>query len=77
MLERLAKPADEGCVRFDGSELYPNLEAFRSVLGYVPQDDIIHSELAVAATLSYAARLRLPSDTDREAVDSGRLPSHT
>jgi ABC-type multidrug transport system ATPase subunit len=72
LLEAVAgvEPADEGCVRFDGSELYPNLEAFRSVLGYVPQDDIIHSELAVAATLRYAARLRLPSDTDRAAVDA-------
>jgi ABC-type multidrug transport system ATPase subunit len=33
------------------------------VVGYVPQDDIIHRELPLARTLRYAARLRLPPGT--------------
>jgi ABC-type multidrug transport system ATPase subunit len=38
-------------------------DRFRRVLGYVPQDDIMHKELTVAESLYYAARLRLPPDT--------------
>ncbi|MET8283070.1 ATP-binding cassette domain-containing protein [Micromonospora sp. NPDC005174] len=33
------------------------------MVGFVPQDDIIHRELPLARTLRYAARLRLPSGT--------------
>ncbi|RKR89901.1 ABC-type multidrug transport system ATPase subunit [Micromonospora pisi] len=37
-------------------------------IGYVPQDDIIHRELPLERTLRYAARLRLPPDTDPTAL---------
>ncbi len=37
-------------------------------LGYVPQDDIVHAELTVEATVRYAARLRLPSATSAADV---------
>jgi ABC-type multidrug transport system ATPase subunit len=43
-----------GTVRFDGTDLYANPGAFRSVLGYVPQDDIIHAELPLQRMLRYA-----------------------
>ena len=56
------RPADEGVVLFDGADLYAAPERFRSVLGYVPQDDIIHMELPLETTLRYAARLRLGPD---------------
>jgi ABC-type multidrug transport system ATPase subunit len=55
--------ADEGTVLFDGVPYYEHFDDYRSVLGYVPQDDIIHTELSVTATLRYAARLRLPDGT--------------
>jgi len=42
---------------------------FRSVLGYVPQDDIIHADLPLERTLRYAARLRLPSSTTADPGD--------
>jgi ABC-type multidrug transport system ATPase subunit len=71
LLEALAgvRPADEGSVRFDGDEIYANLVAWRRVLGYVPQDDIIHTELPLARTLRYAARLRLPPGTTSQEID--------
>ena len=62
-----------GAVRFDGVDLHANLRAFRSVLGFVPQDDIIHADLPLARTLHYAARLRLPSSTSASAVDDAVL----
>ena len=39
------------------------------MLGYVPQDDIIHADLPLERTLRYAARLRLPSSTTAAEVD--------
>src|SRR3954471_16868885 len=43
----------------------------RSRIGMVPQDDVVHRQLTVDQALSYAAQLRLPTDTskaDRRAV---------
>jgi ABC-type multidrug transport system ATPase subunit len=62
-------PASAGSVRFDGIDLHANLRKFRGVIGYVPQDDIIHVDLPVRHTLRYAARLRLPSSTTAAQVD--------
>jgi ABC-type multidrug transport system ATPase subunit len=72
LLEALAgvRPADAGSVAFDGVDLYENLDAFRSGLGYVPQDDIIHAELPLARTLRYAARLRLPASVPTAELDA-------
>jgi ABC-type multidrug transport system ATPase subunit/ABC-type multidrug transport system permease subunit len=61
-------PATSGAVYYNGLSLYENLDLFRPLLGYVPQDDIIHPELTVESTLYYAARLRLPQDTQREEI---------
>ena len=38
-------------MRFDGIDVHANLGGFRSVLGYVPQDDIIHADLPLVRTL--------------------------
>lgn len=62
-------PADEGVVTFDGIPLVEHVEVFRSVLGYVPQDDIIHAELPLERTLRYAARLRLGPHIAPEGVE--------
>jgi ABC-type multidrug transport system ATPase subunit len=71
LLEAMAgvAPASAGAVRFDGLDLQQHLDAFRSVLGYVPQDDIVHAELPLGRMLRYAARLRLPSSTSAAAID--------
>jgi ABC-type multidrug transport system ATPase subunit len=63
-------PPTSGSVRFDGVDVHTNLGTFRSVLGYVPQDDIIHADLPLQRTLRYAARLRLPSSTSATDVDA-------
>jgi len=56
----------EGRVLVNGEDLYDNFAAYRSILGYVPQDDIIHAQLPVRSALTYAARLRLPDATGAE-----------
>ncbi|MDG2992080.1 FHA domain-containing protein [Candidatus Synechococcus calcipolaris G9] len=57
------RPATGGTVLVNGYDLYRNFNAYRTQIGYVPQDDIIHPELTVAQALDYAAQLRLPADT--------------
>ncbi len=59
------RPARAGQVLVNGVDLYDNFDAYRTDLGYVPQDDIIHKELPVARALSYSAQLRLPPDTTK------------
>jgi ABC-type multidrug transport system ATPase subunit len=72
LLEAIAgiSPTTSGSVRFDGVDVHANLGAFRSVLGYVPQEDIVHAELPLRRMLRYAARLRLPSSTSATEVDA-------
>jgi ABC-type multidrug transport system ATPase subunit len=71
VLEAIAgiSPRSAGSVRFDGLDLHANLRRFRGVIGYVPQDDIIHADLSVRHTLRYAARLRLPSTTSAAELE--------
>ncbi|HXF56466.1 MAG TPA: ATP-binding cassette domain-containing protein [Actinomycetota bacterium] len=71
LLEALAgvQAAEAGAVWFDGVEISGSIEAWRQVLGYVPQDDIIHADLPLARTLRYAAGLRLPSGTSPQEIE--------
>jgi len=55
------KPS-QGRVTVDGQDLWQIRGSFRPLLGYVPQDDIIHRELRVEQAFSFAARLRLDTD---------------
>jgi ABC transport system ATP-binding/permease protein len=60
--------ASGGRVFVNGDDYYRNFDAYRAVLGYVPQDDIIHRTLPVDRALGYAARLRLPDDTAQSEI---------
>ena len=60
--------ATSGGVYINGSNLRHNFNIYRNQIGYVPQDDIIHLDLSVEEVLTYAAKLRLPPDSDFAAV---------
>ncbi len=53
----------DGRVLVNGDDLYKQFDVYRTMIGYVPQDDILHGDLMVADALRYAAELRLPADT--------------
>jgi ABC transport system ATP-binding/permease protein len=55
-----------GNVKLNGHDFYKEYEAFRSQLGYVPQNDILHMTLTVEKALDYTARLRLPASISAE-----------
>src|SRR6266498_6005925 len=67
-LAGLLKPAS-GEVLIDGINLYANLKAFRSSIGFVPAEYALQQNLTVTEILQEGTRLRLPrraSHHDRE-----------
>jgi ABC-type multidrug transport system ATPase subunit len=70
LLEALAgiRRLSEGTVWLDGQDVSRHVDGVRASVAFVPQDDIIHRDLPLRATLNYAARLRLPATVDHEQV---------
>jgi ABC-type multidrug transport system ATPase subunit/pSer/pThr/pTyr-binding forkhead associated (FHA) protein len=61
------RPAAQGKVLLNDRSLYEYLAILRTLMGYLPQDDILHRALTVRECLFYSAKLRLPDDyTDAE-----------
>ncbi|BBY05033.1 FHA domain-containing protein [Mycobacterium noviomagense] len=60
------RPAGAGAVEYDGRDLYENYAELRHRIGFVPQDNILHTPLTVRRALNYAARLRFPQDVSAE-----------
>lgn len=61
-------PTSRGQVLYGGMPLESNYEYFRSRIGYVPQDDIMHTQLTVWQALYYTARLRMPAGTPESSI---------
>ena len=62
-------PADSGEVLLDDQDFHRLLSIDRSLVGNVPQDDLVPPELTVEESLFYSGRLRFPADvTDREVM---------
>ncbi|WP_027141130.1 FHA domain-containing protein [Pseudofrankia saprophytica] len=60
------RPADLGAVRYGGRDLYAEYDELRRRIGYVPQDDILHTSLTVRQALEYGAQLRFPAETTKQ-----------
>ena len=55
-----------GTVLINGENLYDNYETLKYNIGYVPQDDIVYSNLTLHDMLHYAAKLRMPDNTTKK-----------
>lgn len=64
------EPATSGSIEFAGHDLYTDYDAVCRRVGYVPQDDILHTQLSVVETLRYAGRLRFPPDTPPAVIEA-------
>lgn len=62
------RPATSGQVLYNGTDFYASFDSFRSSIGYVPQQDIVHRKIRVRQALQYTARLRLPRDTSDDEI---------
>ncbi|MGR8929179.1 MAG: ATP-binding cassette domain-containing protein [Gammaproteobacteria bacterium] len=64
------RPATGGRVLYNGSDFYCSFDAFRSSIGYVPQQDIVHRKISIKHALRYTAHLRLPPDTSEDEIEA-------
>ena len=62
--------ASGGRVLANGQDFYDHFDNFRQSLGYVPQKDIVHTQLTVGRALYYTALLRLPTDTTSKELET-------
>lgn len=56
-------PPSFGTVLLNGEDLYENYKNLKYNIGYVPQDDIVYSNLTLYDMLQYSAKLRMPDNT--------------
>lgn len=63
-------PPDSGDVLLDSDDFHRLLESDRSMVGIVPQEDVVHGELSVEESLRFAGRLRFPFDVKGETVQA-------
>ena len=57
-----SRPAQRGNVQLNAADLYDEYGSLRTLIGYLPQEDVLHRQLTVRECLYYSARLRLPDD---------------
>lgn len=53
-----------GKVYCNGADLIKNFPRIKNIIGFVPQQDIIYENLTLERMLEYAAKLRMPQDTE-------------
>jgi ABC-type multidrug transport system ATPase subunit/pSer/pThr/pTyr-binding forkhead associated (FHA) protein len=63
-------PPSTGTVRIFDLDLDSHFDAIKHVIGYVPQENIVHDALTVEDALYYSAKIRLPEDTGEEEIQS-------
>ncbi len=55
-----------GIVLLNGENLYENYESLKYNIGYVPQEDIVYSNLTLHDMLKYTAKLRMPENSTKK-----------
>ena len=55
-----------GVVLLNGENLYDNYESLKYNIGYVPQEDIVYSNLTLHDMLKYTAKLRMPENSTKK-----------
>ena len=55
-----------GLVLLNGENLYANYESLKYNIGYVPQEDIVYSNLTLHDMLNYTAKLRMPDNSTKK-----------
>ena len=55
-----------GLVLLNGENLYDNYESLKYNIGYVPQEDIVYSNLTLHDMLKYTAKLRMPENSTQK-----------
>lgn len=59
----------QGSVKFNGTDLRSHFNELKSMIGYVPQEDIIYENLTLRRMLYYTAKLKLPGDLSAREIE--------
>ena len=59
----------QGSVKFNGTDLHSHFNELKSMIGYVPQEDIIYENLTLRRMLYYTAKLKLSKDVSAKEID--------
>lgn len=59
-----------GEVLINGDSIRTGKKGLRSLMGYVPQQDIVYDSLTLERMLLYSAKLRMPHDTSMEEIQA-------
>ncbi|MDO4337671.1 MAG: ATP-binding cassette domain-containing protein [Eubacteriales bacterium] len=59
----------QGTVLCNGMDLRKQFQHLKSIIGYVPQQDIIYENLTLRKMLYYTAKLKMPKDTSMQEID--------
>jgi len=62
-------PPTRGTIKLFDLDLHDHFEFVKHIIGYVPQENIVHEELTVQESLFYAAKIRLPEDTSNQEIE--------
>ena len=62
-------PPTIGELLLNGQNLFENFDRYRTIIGFVPQDDTLYKELTVYESLYFPARMRLPPDTTDSEIE--------
>lgn len=57
-----------GDILINGESIRANRQSIQSIIGYVPQSDIVYDNLTLERMLFYSAQLRMPKDTSKEEI---------
>lgn len=70
LLNCLSGMADftSGDILINGESIKTNNRSIRSIIGYVPQSDIVYDNLTLERMLFYSAQLRMPRDTSKDEI---------
>ncbi|MGN1136551.1 MAG: ATP-binding cassette domain-containing protein [Oscillospiraceae bacterium] len=71
LLNCLSGMADftSGDVLINGESIRSGGRSIRSIIGYVPQKDIVYDDLTLEHMLMYSAKLRMPKDVSSREID--------
>jgi ABC-type multidrug transport system ATPase subunit len=64
------RPADAGTVMYDNRNLYEDYAELRHLIGLVPQENILYTQLTARRALQYSAELRFPTGTTAAQRDA-------
>lgn len=59
----------DGSISVNGADLHQNFDVLKSIIGYVPQQDIIYENLTLKRMLEYTAKMKMDKTVSRQERD--------